>query len=906
MLKKFVFTPGINKEGTRYSAEGTWYDGSNVRFRKGFPEKIGGWQKLSTNTYLGACRKLHNWSSYNGDDYMGMGTSSKAYIELGGRYYDVTPFRYKTTDRIGDGINADDQVNIQVPIGEGAALIGNLIRIENEYMLVESNSAGTPPAVVDVITVARGQAGTVSAASHPESAAYFEFSVANSNPIGISNDTSTVLFRHTDHGAATGDRFTFVSIGTDFTANGITRADLLSAYSLDTSTQGFKITRVLSGDYFEFDVPGATGTNENTTLSAGIGGDSVGLTLAGGTFANTDYIKIENEYIQLGGKVGATNEFNACSRGQLGSLAASHSSAAVSKVTFVGGAADPASISMSDRVFPIYDIRAESSSVSVGSGFGAGRWSGYSEREVTQTTIATILLVGATTIVLGSSTGFSSTGGLALVGSELVSYTGVSPPNLTTVTRGYNSTVAAEHSVGETVYDVDTDWGSWGLGSNAANDLVGIRLWSIDSYKNSLIYAARDGGAYIWIRDEKTSGSIPITTADGVAGTNNGISNAQVFPLSSMGVPADAADTPIDGHGNVPSQVYQIMVYPDYETVIAFGCSEAYDTSGDFGGLFNPMLVRWSSNSAPGSWVAGGTSSAGGQQLTTGSRIVGAMRARREIIVWTDLATYLMKLSLGSGESVADFLFTEIATGVSIIGPNACVASSGSIFWMGERNFYSYTPGGLQIIPCTLLDFVYDDLRYIYRFKITASSNSEFNEVVWFYPSSDSNENDRYVSYNYEDGSWSKGSLPRTAWSDSGLRDKPVSSYIIDSDSSRNYIQEIGSSGDGESVDAHIQTGLFDIADGDSVAYVSKLVPDIEWLSGGDSNSPLDVDIYSRRYTQGNDDSPSQSVSVTSNSLDPSIRVRGRQMSIKFSSDTVNSRWRIGNTLMDIKPDGRR
>ena len=888
MLKKFVFTPGINKEGTRYSAEGTWYDGSNVRFRKGFPEKIGGWERLSSNTYLGACRSLHNWSSYNGDDYMGMGTSQKAYVELGGRYYDVTPFRYKSLARLYSIVSSKAVTNFAVPSGAGAALVGDYLRVGAEYVLVQSvSSIGPPPPAEgnDVIVVTRAQAGTV-ADTYSADEAYFQIEKAESNPIGIANGTSEVVFKQTAHGALVGDRFTFLSISANFTANGITRAELLNGYLTATSTQGFEITRVLSPDYFEFDVPGGSGTNDNTTLATSLSTSETTVELDGGSFSAADIVKIGSEYIELGAE-SPTDTFGSSKRAQLGSLPALHpSNSLVSKVSFFG-----------TDVFALYDISAEKTTVTVGSGFGAGRWSGYAELGTTTTTLANGETAGATVVRLTSSTGFENPAGLVLVGTELISYTAISGNNLDPATRGAESTVAIAHSSGAIVYSVDSDWTSWGAGSASATETRGIRLWSLDNDSNSLLLAPRGGVPYIWIRDKKVSGSIPSFVESTDASANGGVSNSQAVPLASLGVSADL------GFGNVPPVVGAMFTYPDFQTIVAFGCSELFpDGEGNL--LFNPVLVRWSSNGAPGSWTPGSGSSAGGNILSTGSYIVGAFRAKREILVWTDEATYLMKFIVDE-EGFGNFIFTEIATGVSIIGPNAAVSGGDRTFWMGDRNFYIYD-GGVSILPCSVLDFVYCDLKYVEREKVFAARNSEFSEVIWFYPSDSGSDNDKYVSYNYEDGNWSTGMVPRTAWSDSGIREHPIASYKVNSSSSLNYVQEIGTTGDNAPVEAHIRSGLFDIEDGDHVAYVSKIVPDIEWLDGGTDVSPVAIDVYSRRYTQGEDDTPVQSVTVTSSSLDPSTRIRGRQMSLKFSSNTNDSRWRIGSTLMDIKPDGRR
>jgi len=335
------------------------------------------------------------------------------------------------------------------------------------------------------------------------------------------------------------------------------------------------------------------------------------------------------------------------------------------------------------------------------------------------------------------------------------------------------------------------------------------------------------------------------------------------------------------------------MVHPVQPIIVAFGCTDTLDT-------FDPMLVRWSDQNRPGSWAVEGGSDAGGWPLLTGSEIVSAARSKREVLIWTDEAVYTMRYI--GGELI--FSNSEIATGVSIIGMNAYGVAGDLIFWMGDRNFYVYD-SNVSIIPCTVLDYVFSDLKYEDREKVFAARNSNFGEIIWFYPSSSATDNDRYVIYNYMENTWAIGSMSRTAWSDSGIRQYPVAGYVSDTENENSilYRHEKGVNADGSAMDSYVESGFIDIDDGDHFSFVSRIIPDIRYTEGGSTG--MEIKLTPKDFP-GSSSGTAVTTSVSSSTTENRVRLRGRQLSVRLQSSSSDVGWVLGDTRIDIQPDGRR
>ena len=896
MLRKVSLQPGINKEGTAYSAEGGWYDSDKIRFRKGRAEKIGGWVKLTADTIIGFCRNIHNWTTLNRDNYMGLGTNVKAYLEFGQAFYDITPQMYKSTTYLDDDATTSGNININAAVTSGSLLVVDSLY---GYELIIANATGAGS-----ISCTRGALGT-EAVAHETGDAVFEIPKL-SNPISPAIGSSVVLINAPAHGASEGDYITFLYIQTDFSST-TTRAGLLSGYSSSTSTQGFRITRILNSDNYEISAGGGA-LSQPRTITAAMTGSDVTITLSSNATSVYDLLRVDEEYVKLTGAHTDGEPKYTCLRGQYGSIAESHDIGEDAREMFDTAADATSNTFCGGEVFITYDIASTTTSYADGSGWSAGTWGGRPSTFVSSTLDGpggspNALVAGGSTVSLVDSSSFGSSG-TVLIDQELMTYTGNSGSsayNLTGLGRGVLGTTDVLHTTGSTAFDVTSSWTAWNqvttLPVNVSD--TSLRIWNMDNYGEDLILAPRDGKPYYWNASRRTSDALPqkIINSAAATTTNTGAYISSPIPLSSLGLSTDP------GHGYVPDFVRQIMVFPFPPIVVAFGCSETLpDPDSSTGATsYNPMLVRWSNPDLLGSWLpTEAIGGAGGTILLTGSYIVAAAKSKREVLIWTDEAVYQMRYVTGGSV----FSFNELSTGLSIVGPYAYSVSGDRIFWMDDRNFYVYD-GSISIIPCSVLSYVFDDFNYSEREKIFAARNSKFGECTWFYPSSDSITLDRYVSYNYVESNWSIGSMSRMAWSDSGIRQYPhasaADSSIAGSETSVIYTHENGNDADGYAFTAYIESGYMDIDDGDQVSFVSRIIPDVYFSSG----NSMDIKLTPKQFPNSSAGTVVTS-SVTSSTGESRVRLRGRQFSIRFETTGSGVGWTLGDSRVDIRPDGKR
>ena len=615
-LAKFKFAPGINKEGTEYTAEGSWFDSDKIRFRSGYPEKIGGWKKYSSGTYLGTARSLHQWDDLGGTDFMGIGTNLKWYVEEGGSYNDITPIRATTS------------------------------------------------------------AGDVT--------------------FSATNGSSTVTITDTGHGALTGDFVTFSAAAS--LGGNITATVLNQEYQIDlvTSANAYTITAK--------DTSGSTVT-ANSSDSGNGGSNTVGA----------------------------------------------------------------------------YQINTGLDTYVASTGWGSGTWS-----------------------------------------------------------RG--------------------TWGS--ADSNADN----LRLWSQDNFGEDLIGNPRGGGLYYW----DTSGGV----------------SSRATNFTSLGTASD-----------VPLLVNQIMVSEVDRHIIAFGSNSISATS-----VLDELLVRWSDAEDAGNWTPSSTNSAGGQRISSGSYIVGALKTREEILVWTDAGVHSMRFIGGP----FTFQFRQLMQGPSIISPKAASIAASTVFWMDRGNFYMYD-GAVRPLPCSVLDYITDDINLNQAYKVFAASNPDFSEIMWFYPSGSSTEVDRYVIFNYKENLWSVGTLVRTAWTPAPTRTKPLAAGTADS-SNYIYQHETGYNDDGSAMTAYIESGDFDLQDGEHFVLLSRIIPDIKFQAEADtptSDTTVTMTMKGKNYPLESASTLSTST-IETTTTQSEIRGRARQAAIRIESSNVGMTWRLGDLRLELRPDGRR
>ena len=799
-LQKLQFRPGINREGTDYSNEGGWFDCDKVRFRSGFPEKIGGWTQLSPNQFNGVCRSIWIWQDGDsgvGQQYIGVGTNTNYYIYFGGSYNDITPIIHTST---------------------------------------------------------------------------------LTNPFTTFSGIPAVLVTDSGYSPSVGDSVTF---------------------SGATSVGGLTI----NGTY----VIDSTPTTTTYTI------------------------------------VAATNASSSATGG--------------------------------GTVTAAYEYPVGLNVYTIGTGWGAGPWggvispviralgsnplattSGSSNITVTQNAHG---MANGTSIVLSGATATGGVSAAILNNSYVISgvttntYVITLPSGLTatsTTTGGGSSATVLE---GSGTYGWGTSY-SAGVGSQ-------LRLWSNDNYGADLVIAPRGGPIFYWqdsgtvstraqylstlanqttsIVDASTfsSGatSITVTSANApyvypymvITGTGipTGTSVSSTYITGSTTVPltftAPATATTANSSGNysfsyagayVPSATYQVISSAIQEFVIAFG-SESY-VPGNANEPFNPMLVRWSDQGNAYQWIPQVTNQSGEYLLTNGSYIMGARATRQEILVWTDSCLYSMQY-LGAPYVWG---FQVLMDNISVMSPNSMITINNVTYWMGRDRFYMYS-GRVEVLPCALRQYIFADINQDQAYQVFAGANEAFNEVWWYYCSTDTTVVDKYVIYNYLDRVWYYGNLNRSAWMQTGTQPYPIAADY----NGRLLYHENGCDDLSTSatlpIDAYVQSSDFDIGDGHNFGFVWRILPDVNF-NGSTTNQPSVTMTVKPRQNSGTPYGPADNPQVQSaqnyttipeytiQQFDGQVytRLRGRQMSFRIESTGVGVAWQLGSPRIDIRPDGRR
>lgn len=455
-----------------------------------------------------------------------------------------------------------------------------------------------------------------------------------------------------------------------------------------------------------------------------------------------------------------------------------------------------------------------------------------------------------------------------------------------------NATISIAYQIntGLDIYTIGTGWGAgpwsrgtWGSGYTTGFGLQ-LRLWSQANFGEDLLFSPRGGALYLW---QPGGGATPAYNTRGtlVSGTD------------------------------VPSQINLIMVSDTSRIVIAFGCSEygAYGTAD-----FDPLLVRWTEQESYTGWTPAATNQAGSYRLSHGSEIVGAMQTRQEIVVWTDAAIYSMQY-LGPPFVYG---FTLLADNISIVSPNAVATAAGVVYWMGVDKFYVYS-GRVETLPCSVRQFIFNDINRNQEAQFNAGTNEGYSEVWWNYCSKNSTVIDRYVIFNYLDRVWYYGTLDRTAWLDSPLRQYPMAATAGNIVVYHEAAVDDGSTNPPSPIDAYIQSSDFDIEDGHNYGFVWRIIPDITFdgsdTTGATSDKPFVQFTVRPKQNPGANYGVADSPTVTSAQSYAGqttylvqqfteivySRVRGRQMAFKVESNSIGTQWQLGVPRIDVRPDGR-
>jgi len=473
----------------------------------------------------------------------------------------------------------------------------------------------------------------------------------------------------------------------------------------------------------------------------------------------------------------------------------------------------------------------------------------------------------------------------------------VSSPATSSGTTGA-ATFTYQISTGGEIFTVGVGWGAGGWGGDSGGTLTGwgapapaglgigeqMRLWSQANYGQDLVINPRGGALYLW------KVNISPTVYD------------RAVLLSSTSPAPYTTDT------SCPSICNIVTVSDASRFVIAFGCNDYGETALD------PLLIRWSDQENYAVWAPLATNQAGSYRLSTGSSIVAQLQTRQEILVWTDAAIYSMQY-LGP-----PFVwgFQIMGANTSIAGPNAVATASNITYWMGLDKFYMYS-GRVETLYCPLRQYIFGDINLQQQYQFFASTNEGFNEIWWFYCSANSTTIDRYVVYNHLEKIWMYGNLARTAWVDSALRDFPTAAgyngQLIYHEDGVND----GTTNPPSPITAYIQSADFNIGDGHNYGFAWRMIPDITF-DGSTVNNPAVTMTLRPRQNPGANYSAAASPEVVSAQNYQGqrnyvvqqfteivyVRVRGRQMAFRISSDGLGVQWQLGVPALDIRPDGRR
>jgi len=422
-------------------------------------------------------------------------------------------------------------------------------------------------------------------------------------------------------------------------------------------------------------------------------------------------------------------------------------------------------------------------------------------------------------------------------------------------------------------------WGAGGWGSatplSSSNQL---RLWTHDNYGEDLIINPRGDSIFRWVE-------------------NDGLSTRAVNLATTSGA------------NLVPTKALQVITSETDRHLVVLGADPISGSSRT--GALDPMLVAFSDQENPLQFEPLSTNTAGSLRLSSGSSIVGGIKARQEILIWTDTSLYSMNF-IGPPLTFAINLINE---GAGLIGPKAAANSPKGVFYMSKKGFYFYN-GSVQKLPCSVQDYVFSDLDESQAFKCFAGLNEEFSEIWFFYPSITDNETEisRYVIYNYEENSWSIGTLERYSWLAAGVLDKPLAAGE-ESTNKRIYEHEVGFNDDESAMDGvFVESADIDIADGDRFVFLKRILPDILFVNqSGTSQSPAINVVVKRRDFNNLTLATDSTTQITSSSTFGSLRTRARQFVLRFESDDDNTesdkknyKWRLGSTRVEVQPSGRR
>ena len=504
------------------------------------------------------------------------------------------------------------------------------------------------------------------------------------------------------------------------------------------------------------------------------------------------------------------------------------------------------------------------------------------------TVLVTDLAHGALAGDFVTFSGATAVGGLTLNGEFQINFISEDTYNITSATNASSSatgggTVTATYQIntGSEIAVPFTGWsaGTWGSNTwgNSGTTLSPIRLWSQANFGEDLFFTYRGGSPFYW-------------------DATNGVTTRAVYVSS------------LSGASDVPVIVNKAFVSDIFRFAFCFGANDLGAAALD------PMLIRWSDQEDVSNWTPAATNQAGSLRLSRGSEIITALQARQEILVWTDTAVYGLQY-LGAPEVWGAQLLGD---NITIASTNAAVYSGNIAYWMGTDKFYSYD-GTVKTLPCSVRSYVFNDFNFSQYGQVVAGTNERFDEIWWFYCSAGVTQNDRYVVYNYLQDIWYYGTLSRSAWIDSDLRENPMAATY-----SNNLVNhEVGydnqEGATASAITATITSSEFDLDDGDKFMFINRMLPDVTF-DGSTVSAPaatmtlLPMQNSGSGYNNPLSEGGTNTSTVTRSATVPIekftgqvfVRVRGRQMAFTMESTEIGVAWKLGIPRLDMRPDGRR
>ena len=526
-----------------------------------------------------------------------------------------------------------------------------------------------------------------------------------------------------------------------------------------------------------------------------------------------------------------------------------------------------------------------------GYGWGTNTWGGQNNPTTNSTLNGALLNDSAgtggvgTSITLASTAGFS-TSGTMLVDSELITYTGVSGSDLTGISRGTNGTATAAHSNGATVYDA-TDWVGWGSASTSSNIVIEPGQWRLINYGENLIALIHNKRIFQW------EPSIP---------------NLQVRAVAVSGT-------------EVPTASRDLVLSTPDRHLVCIGTETTLQSST----TQDDMFVRWSDQNSTTTWTPTKNNTAGSQRLTDGSKLMGGIVGKTAVYLWSDTAMYTMKFI---GPPLT-FGFTQVGTNCGMSSQHAAAEVDGIAYWMGPTGFYRYNGGRVELMPCLVEDYVFEDINTNANQQIHVAVNALFGEITWFYPSSGSDYVDRSVTFNYMESNpqnqiWTTSSLARSTWTIEGVFSKPYATEFksgvtptyptvlgVSNGASYYWKQETGTNevfydGTKNAIAAYVESGDYDISrqeglqgQGEFMMRVSRIIPDFGSQTG-------DAKVYLNSKAFPSSAAVSTSYVVTTSTTQVFTRKRARQIALKVGNVGTDESWRMGTFRLDIHAGGRR